>query len=123
MNIADVPMAAAAPSAAAGGGAASAPAAEAAAPEPVKEKTSFSVVLKAIDAAQKAKAIKEVKAVMSGMNLVEVRSSVRRAALILAQAKKFVESCPQTLKENATKEEAEKLKAALEKVGATVELS
>ena len=117
-------MAAAAPSGSAGGGAAaSAPAAEAAAPEPVKEKTSFQVVLKAIDAAQKAKAIKEVKAVMSGMNLVEVRCRSAGRVADPPQAKKFVESCPQTLKENATKEEADKLKAALEKVGASVEVS
>merc|ERR1711939_1254356 len=89
LNIADVPVAAA-------------PAAEeAAAP---KEKTAFDVTLKKIDASAKAKVIKEVKTVMPSMNLVE--------------AKKFVESLPKVLKEGATKEEAEKLKKALEAVGA-----
>lgn len=65
-----MPAASAAPAA----GAAGAPAADAepekAAP---KEKTVFNVNLTKIDAAQKAKAIKEVKAIMPGMNLVEVR--------------------------------------------------
>lgn len=40
----------------------------------------------------------------------------------MIQAKKFVESLPKVLKENATKEEAEKLKKALEAVGAQVTL-
>lgn len=40
-----------------------------------------------------------------------------------AQAKKFVESTPQVLKDNAPKEDAEKLKATLEALGATVSLS
>lgn len=39
----------------------------------VKEKTVFNVNLTKIDAAQKAKAIREVKAIMPSMNLVEVR--------------------------------------------------
>lgn len=38
----------------------------------VKEKTVFNVNLTKIDAAQKAKAIREVKAIMPSMNLVEV---------------------------------------------------
>jgi hypothetical protein len=38
------------------------------------------------------------------------------------QAKKFVESLPKVLKENATKEEADKLKKALEAIGAEVTL-
>ena len=41
--------------------------------EKPKEKTVFNVNLTKIDAAQKAKAIREVKALMTGMNLVEVR--------------------------------------------------
>lgn len=41
----------------------------------VKEKTVFNVNLTKIDAAQKAKAIREVKAIMPSMNLVEVRLS------------------------------------------------
>lgn len=41
---------------------------------------------------------------------------------ILTQAKKFVESVPQTVRADLPKEEAEKLKASLEAVGATVVL-
>ncbi|KAI9626472.1 hypothetical protein KEM48_010295 [Puccinia striiformis f. sp. tritici PST-130] len=77
-------------------------------PEKPKEKTVFSLTLTQIDAAQKAKVIKEVKTIMPNMNLVE--------------AKKFVESLPKQLKENGTKEEIEKLKKALEAVGATVKV-
>ncbi|GAA6003616.1 mitochondrial 54S ribosomal protein bL12m MNP1 [Rhodotorula paludigena] len=105
LNIVDIALPAAAPAAAA-------PAAGAAAAEPEpekpKEKTVFNVNLTKIDAAQKAKAIREVKAIMPGMNLVE--------------AKKFVESLPKTLKEGATKEEAEKLQALFKGIGAEVAL-
>jgi large subunit ribosomal protein L7/L12 len=38
------------------------------------------------------------------------------------QAKKFVESVPKTVKENMPKEDAEKLKATLEALGAKVTL-
>ena len=38
------------------------------------------------------------------------------------QAKKFVESAPQVLKSNASKDEADKMKATLEALGATVEI-
>ena len=38
------------------------------------------------------------------------------------QAKKFVESLPQVIKSDVSKEEAEKLKSILETVGGTVEL-
>jgi large subunit ribosomal protein L7/L12 len=41
---------------------------------------------------------------------------------VTTQAKKFVESVPQTLKENLPKDEAEKLKKTLEGLGATVSL-
>ncbi|GAA5871483.1 hypothetical protein JCM8547_001355 [Rhodosporidiobolus lusitaniae] len=105
LNIVDIalPAASAAPAAAA-------PAAGAQADEPAapKEKTVFNVNLTKIDAAQKAKAIREVKAIMPGMNLVE--------------AKKFVESLPKTLKEGANKEEAEKLAALFKGIGAEVSL-
>ncbi|KNZ44060.1 hypothetical protein VP01_953g8 [Puccinia sorghi] len=77
-------------------------------PEKPKEKTVFSLTLTQIDATQKAKVIKEVKTIMPNMNLVE--------------AKKFVESLPKQLKENGTKDEIEKLKKALESVGATVKV-
>ena len=57
-----------------GGAAATAPAAAAEAPaeEKPKEKTIFTVKLEKIDATQKAKVIREVKAIMPNMNLVEV---------------------------------------------------
>ncbi|KAG7531588.1 hypothetical protein FFLO_04247 [Filobasidium floriforme] len=105
LNITEVAMPAA--SAPAGGAAAPA-AAEAPAEEKPKEKTIFTVKLEKIDPAAKAKIIKEVKAIMPNMNLVE--------------AKKFVESVPKTLKDNLPKEEAEKLKKTLEALGATVSL-
>ncbi|PKI85419.1 hypothetical protein MVES_000057 [Malassezia vespertilionis] len=92
--------------------AAPAPAADAedAAEEKPKEKTLFTIKFTGlgVDTA-KAKVIKEIKAINSTMNLVE--------------AKKFVESAPQTLKENATKEDAEKIKAAIEAAGGKVELA
>ncbi len=82
----------------AGGGAPAAAAAE--------EKTEFSVILAAVGD-KKIEVIKEVRAV-TGLGLKE--------------AKDLVESAPKPLKEGATKEEAEKIKATLEKVGAKVEL-
>ncbi|CDW98426.1 hypothetical protein [Sporisorium scitamineum] len=60
------------------------------------------------DPTAKAKVIREVKAANSNMNLVE--------------AKKFVESTPQVLKEGLNKDDAEKLKTAIEAAGGTVEL-
>lgn len=107
LNIADVPLAAAPAAAAPAGGAA--PAAAAAEEEKPKEKTIFTVKLEKFDAAAKAKVIREVKAMMPNMNLVE--------------AKKFVESVPQVLKENLPKDEAEKLQKTLTDLGATVSLS
>ncbi|SCZ88550.1 BZ3500_MvSof-1268-A1-R1_Chr2-1g04484 [Microbotryum saponariae] len=105
LNITDVAMPTmSAPSASA----AAAPVVEEAAAAAPKEKTVFNVTLKAIDAAQKAKAIREVKALMPNMNLVE--------------AKKFVESLPKVLKENATKEEGEKLQALFKAIGAEATL-
>ncbi|GFZ47330.1 54S ribosomal protein L12, mitochondrial [Saitozyma sp. JCM 24511] len=105
LNITEIAM----PAASAAPAAAAAPAAEEAAEEKPKEKTIFTVKLEKIDAANKAKVIREVKALMPNMNLVE--------------AKKFVESVPQTLKENLPKEEAEKLQKTMEALGATVSLS
>lgn len=40
----------------------------------------------------------------------------------LVQAKKFVESVPALVKEDLTKEEAEKLKETLTKIGAVIEI-
>ncbi|EIW66078.1 hypothetical protein TREMEDRAFT_35495, partial [Tremella mesenterica DSM 1558] len=77
--------------------------------EKKKEKTIFTVKLEKFDTGAKAKIIREVKAMMPNMNLVE--------------AKKFVESVPQILKENLPKEEAEKLQKTLTELGATVTLS
>ena len=79
------------------------PAAEGAA---VEEKDSFDVVLKAAGASKLA-VVKLVKE-LTGLGLKE--------------AKEAVDSAPTTLKEGASKEDAEKYKAALEEVGAKVEL-
>ncbi|KAM7035518.1 large ribosomal subunit protein bL12m [Acridotheres tristis] len=73
-----------------------------------KEKTHFTVRLTEMKATDKVKLIKEVKNFVPGVNLV--------------QAKKLVESLPQEIKANASKEEAEKIKAALEAAGGTVVL-
>lgn len=95
-----VSAAAAAPVAVAGGGGGAAVAA------PVEEKTEFAVVLTAIGD-KKIEVIKEVRAI---------------TALGLKEAKDLVEGAPKTVKEGVGKEEAEKIKAALEKAGAKVEL-
>ena len=92
-------VSAAAPVAVAAGPAAAAtPAAEA--------KTTFDVVLKETGA-NKIGVIKEVRAVTS---------------LGLKEAKDLVEGAPKTVKEGATKEEAEEIKKKLEAAGAKVEL-
>ena len=78
----------------------------AAAAAPVEEKTEFTVVLSAIGD-KKIEVIKEVRAI---------------TALGLKEAKDLVEGAPKAVKEGVGKEEAEKIKAALEKVGAKVEL-
>ncbi|XP_075760303.1 large ribosomal subunit protein bL12m [Pelodiscus sinensis] len=72
------------------------------------EKIHFTVKLTEAKAVEKVKLIKEVKNCMQGLNLV--------------QAKKLVESLPQEIKANVSKEEAEKIKAALEAAGGTVVL-
>ena len=91
-------------SAAAAVAVAAAPSAAAAAP--VEEKTEFTVVLAAAGD-KKIEVIKEVRAITS---------------LGLKEAKDLVEGAPKPVKEGVSKEEAEKIKAALEKVGAKVEL-
>ncbi|MFN3347535.1 50S ribosomal protein L7/L12 [Pseudorhodoplanes sp.] len=73
---------------------------------PAEEKTEFTVVLAAAGD-KKIEVIKEVRA-LTGLGLKE--------------AKDLVEGAPKTLKEGANKEEADKIKATLEKVGAKVEL-
>ncbi len=90
-----VPVAAAGAAPAAGG-------AEAAA----EEQTEFDVVLTAIGS-QKIPVIKEVRSI-TGLGLKE--------------AKDLVEGAPKPVKEAVAKDEAEKIKEALEKAGATVEI-
>ena len=80
----------------AGGGAAAA----------AEEKTEFTVVL-ARAGEKKIEVIKEVRA-LTGLGLKE--------------AKDLVEGAPKTVKEGVAKDEANKIKATLEKVGAKVEL-
>ena len=92
-------------SAAAAVAVAAAPGAGAAA-APVEEQTEFTVVLAAVGD-KKIEVIKEVRAI-TGLGLKE--------------AKDLVEGAPKPLKEGVSKDEAEKVKATLEKVGAKVEL-
>ncbi|SFL83103.1 50S ribosomal protein L7/L12 [Methylorubrum salsuginis] len=82
------------------------PAAGGAAAPAAEEQTEFTVVL-ASAGDKKIEVIKEVRAI-TGLGLKE--------------AKDLVEGAPKPVKEGATKEEAEKLKAQLEKAGAKVEL-
>ena len=93
-------VSAAAPVAAAGVAGAAAAAAE--------EKTEFDVVLAGFDAAKKVAIIKAVREVVPGLGLKE--------------AKDIVEGAPKTLKEGASKEEAETMKKKLEEAGAKVEI-
>ena len=91
-------------SAAAAVAVAAGPAAAAAAP--ADEKTEFTVVLAAAGE-KKIEVIKEVRA-LTGLGLKE--------------AKDLVEGAPKPVKEGIPKDEAEKVKAQLEKAGAKVEL-
>jgi len=90
-------------SAAAAVAVAAGPAAAGAAAE---EQTEFTVVLAAVGD-KKIEVIKEVRA-LTGLGLKE--------------AKDLVEGAPKPVKESVNKEEADKIKATLEKVGAKVEL-
>ena len=78
----------------------------AAAAAPVEEKTDFTVMLAAFGD-KKIEVIKEVRAI-TGLGLKE--------------AKDLVEAAPKPIKEGIPKDEAEKIKAQLEKAGAKVEL-
>ncbi len=83
-----------------GGGGGAAPA------EKAEEKSTFDVVLKA-----------------GGEKKIQVIKVVRQATgLGLKEAKDLVEGAPKTVKENLSKDEAEKLKKELEEQGASVEL-
>ena len=87
----------AAPGAAAGGDGADA----------AEEKTEFEVVLESFDASSKIKVLKEVR---------------NATGLGLGEAKALVEAAPKTIKEGASKEDAEALKKAIEDVGGKVTL-
>jgi large subunit ribosomal protein L7/L12 len=77
-----------------------------AAAAPAEEKTEFTVILAAAGD-KKIEVIKEVRA-LTGLGLKE--------------AKDLVEGAPKPVKEGVNKDEAAKIKATLEKVGAKVEL-
>ena len=87
----------AAPGAAAGGDGADA----------AEEKTEFDVVLESFEASSKIKVLKEVR---------------NATGLGLGEAKALVEAAPKTIKEGATKEDADALKKAIEAVGGKVTL-
>lgn len=92
--------------AAAGGGMMMA--APAAAAAKAEEKTSFDVILKAVDAAKKIACIKVVR---------------EATGLGLAEAKAFVDNPGKAVKQGLSKEDAEKLKKQIEENGGTVELA
>ncbi|XP_072752440.1 large ribosomal subunit protein bL12 [Anoplolepis gracilipes] len=70
--------------------------------------TSFTVKMTGFDDKQKVALIKEIKSLLPDTNLV--------------QAKKFVESAPTIVKADLAKDEAEKLRDSLTKVGAKIEI-
>lgn len=76
--------------------------------EEIVVKTAFDLKLTGFDPKKKIKVIKEVRA-MTGLGLKE--------------AKDMVEGAPKTIKNDIKMEEAEELKAKLEAVGATIEIS
>jgi large subunit ribosomal protein L7/L12 len=86
---------------------AAAAAGPAAAAAPVEEKTEFTVVLTAVDAAKKVNVIKVVREI-TGLGLKE--------------AKDLVEGAPQTVKEGVDKKTADDIKKKLEEGGGKVEL-
>ena len=73
----------------------------------VEEQTEFSVILKD-GGAKKIQVIKVIREIISGLGLKE--------------AKDIVDGAPKTIKEGASKAEAEEIKKKLEDQGATVEL-
>ena len=87
--------------------AAAAPAAAGAEAGAAEEKSTFDVVLKE-----------------AGANKIQVIKVVRDATgLGLKEAKELVDGAPKTVKEGASKEEAEELKAKFTEVGAVIELA
>ncbi len=75
--------------------------------EAAEEKTEFDVVLESFEASSKIKVLKEVR---------------NATGLGLGEAKALVEAAPKTIKEGATKEDAEALQKAIEAVGGKVTL-
>ena len=94
---------AAAPVAVVAGGAAGGAAA-------AEEQTEFTVTLKGLtDPSKKISVIKEVRNVIAGLGLKE--------------AKELVEGAPKVLKENVSKEEAQKIKEAMAAAGAEITIA
>lgn len=75
--------------------------------ESIEEQTEFDVVLEEVPAAKKIAILKVVRSLTS---------------LGLKEAKAFVESTPQTIKESLSKQDAEDIKVQLEEAGAIVSL-
>ena len=69
---------------------------------PVEKQTEFTVVLEGFDPAKKIQVIKVVREI---------------ASLGLAEAKAFVEGAPKNVKENVSKEDADKVKEKIESAG------
>lgn len=77
---------------------------------PAEEKTEFTVTLKGLaDPGKKISVIKEVRNIIPGLGLKE--------------AKELVEGAPKVLKEDVSKEEAEKIKQAITTAGGEVEIA
>ena len=97
---------AAAPVAVAAAPAAGAPATDGAAPAAAEEQTEFSAVLTEV-----------------GPNKIPVIKVVRELTQLgLKEAKDLVDAAPKPIKEGVARDEAEKIKAALEEQGAMVEI-
>lgn len=87
----------------------------------------FNVKLESFDAAAKPKIIREVKAMIPNLTLIDVcvihnLSIYYDRRIVSSQAKKFVESVPKVLKEGLAKEDAEKLKKTFVDLGGVVVL-
>ena len=77
---------------------------------PAEEKTEFTVTLKGLaNDGAKIAVIKAIRTIIPGLGLKE--------------AKDMVEGAPKVVKEDVSKEEAEKIKEELTKAGATVEVA
>nr|QCI08174.1 ribosomal protein L12 [Polyneura bonnemaisonii] len=73
----------------------------------VEEKTEFDIILEQVEASKKIPVLKVVRSLTS---------------LGLKEAKDLVESVPKAIKENASKEEAQEIKAKLEEAGGKVSI-